>query len=344
MFRGAFFQLFAFLAFVFWPCLTGLAGIRPSFRLSLSSWCATHIVVVNDRGVVQEVLKGDLNPGDTLPIADFNLPSSADVYYRHFERDTPPEGVAKVTGHRLYLFLIRNLEDDVTNQWTPAELRKEHFDVSTVWIESAQCFAIQQWVNPGPALMRPLHISDRELRAKILSDREIQTRLRKANGIEDPARRAKALITFLDPTRGEALREALRDITKCGQPAWPALRPLLSDDEYLPIHRHIIHISAMVAAKAAVPEMERIVQEESEYWRSLPREDSKTYTSPNSDHYSRLSAALGGLITAGYVDHKGIVASLIREWDLSPSLRHLGSNDRRRRSPILELADRIASP
>src|SRR5690349_2248746 len=79
------------------------ASILPSFDLHDCANRASHVVVVNDKGVVLESWRGDLKPGDRVPLDEFHLKLEQEVKEPFGQK--PKAGPTKVTGKRLVAFL-----------------------------------------------------------------------------------------------------------------------------------------------------------------------------------------------------------------------------------------------
>ncbi len=354
MLNGRYWRPVLFILFVAAPRIAAYAEQLPVFFLWRATWDASDIVVVGRDGLVHDVWKGGLEPGDTVPILDLKLTESAAVHYgprHHADRVAklrPADAVLEVSGRRRTLFLKRNAQ----GRFEPALGRgadRVGFDISTVWIEADQCFAIQQLSN-SEALLHPLRndlqnwwrgLSEKQLKSDVLKTCDTQSRLEATHQIEDLAERAKVLVTFLDEHRMVRYRVTKR-IVACGKPAWPVIRPLLLNDEHLASHAEVISLAFRVDGDAAIPDLERIVQQEAEYWRTLDldRKGAVDLKPPASYHFARLKSALWSLKRAEYTDRTGIVASLRRDWNASSVLRQLGAgNDKR--SPVLKHADAI---
>src|SRR5262245_32887955 len=80
---------------------TARAAIMPSFSMGRCENEASHVVVVDNTGKVLESWRGDLTPGDRLPLSEFNIKLEQPVE-KFGNKDGVPE---KVTGKRLVLFL-----------------------------------------------------------------------------------------------------------------------------------------------------------------------------------------------------------------------------------------------
>jgi hypothetical protein len=331
------------------------AEIAASFDLDIVAWRATHVVVVDAKGVVTESWKGDLPVGSKIPTDAWKFPTNETIYYGYFEKEpipanaiVPADGARRVTSTRRVFFLVRvgEGEVEVAESWKPVEQFGSSMSVSVAWIDNDQSFAIQQWMNPGPALMRPLSLTEAELKGEVTRLVDLQQDLRIAANERDPLARAERLVSFLRPQDRFAFRNALEELAKCGQPAWRVICRLLTQSEYLSIHHDLIFVAETVAGAEATSELERIVREDMRYWSRLVEFNPNpvTYNPPMSDHYFRLSACLFVLKRVGYRDPQGLVAKLRTDWEAVPSLSHLGSGDGKGRSPILEDADKILAP
>ena len=161
------------------PILTGFACIAlglfaspvhaewwPSFDVGSSSQLATHIVVVDGKGVVLESWRGDLKKGDQLPFPKGEKPIK--VHYHEFYPTVALPGVKDVkhvTGNHRVLFLMRSKAE---KGWTPANINQPDIQLATVWIEDDKAFAIYQPQNPGPkSQMHPLYVTKSGLKKQI---------------------------------------------------------------------------------------------------------------------------------------------------------------------------------
>jgi len=317
-----------------------IAEDLPSFTLEFSAWNATDVVVVNESGVVREVWKGSLKPNAVLPVGQWKITAAADVSYDRLGLDRsklPADRIKRVTGKRRVIFLRREAEG---GEWKAASIF-EDWDAATIWVEGDEGFAKQQWMNPGPSLIRP-YSSEKKVRDSVLRIAKTQSSIETAAQLKDPAARAQALVKFLDGKNYLALDETLEGLKTCGKDVWSVIRPLLEDESKLPIHSRLIHVAGTASLEQAKPLIERVIAEEMEYWNSLTEEQQKggSYNEPMHFHYSKLSACLNVLKRSGYVDEKGLVAKLRKKWDKSPNLKHLGTSSGGR-SPILQYADEI---
>jgi hypothetical protein len=324
---------------------TSAAEDLPSFHLPYSAWQATDVVVVDQKGHVLEVWKGTLKAKSELPFGADRFNVSLDVDYDRFfttEKDRLPNRIVRVTGNRLALFLIRNGDHPVTDKlgWKPASFGND-LATCAVWLEKENSFAVQQWMNPGPSLMRPLH-SEESLKKEVIRLAAIQAALRTAAADPDPESRAKKMVLFLEEQNGPGLHEAQRVLENCGKYGWTEVLPLLQDDKRLPLHSGLVHLAAKTAPVEATPIIEAIIIKEIKYWDGLTADEKSVGCSnpPMHFHYSKLSACLFVLKNVGYKDKSGVVMGLRDRWGESPVLTRLGAGGSGR-SPILEYADEI---
>lgn len=316
------------------------AEILPSFTLDYEAWEATDVVVMDQTGVVLETWKGTLKVKDRLPVDEFKITSSAEVHYGLFREasDPPKDRVKQVTGERRVLFLKGDAE---RKTWKPASMYGK-WDTATIWIEKGEGFAWQQWVNPGPSLMRPLASED-AIRQVVERVAEAQAAIIAAMDDPDLTSRAKSVFRYVNDKNYRARNVTANELKKCGPAAWPLIQAQLQDESRLSIHSNLIHIAGSAAFDDALPVLETIVREETKYWNGLPSKhlQGAEYTPPMHHHYYRLSASLCLMKRAGYSDEAGIVRKLRESWDANPALQHLGSGGGKGRSPVLEYADEI---
>lgn len=337
---------------VAWIAVTFLgqvhAEILPSFHFDVCAWKATDVVVIDLKGRVIECWKGELQPGDELPISTWNLVEDSEIHPPWWERvsgRSQGAPLGRVSGQRRTLFLVRDrgkpAED--SNAWEAASIWRD-INSSVVWLENEKAFAIQQSMNPGPALMHSLSLTAKALRTEVARLAQQQKALRTAAKEADAQLRAKGMVRFLEEKNYLARKEALEVLKDCGDAAWPVVEPLLFDEKHLPLHADLIHLLDKVGGKNAVPAIEKIIVSEIDYWESLSQMEQQvgSYNPPMHYHYYKLSACLFVLKQSGYRDTKGIVLTLQQKWDANPVLSHLGGGGGPDgRSPILKSADKI---
>jgi hypothetical protein len=321
-------------------CLSraAIADLGPNFNLAYAAWEATDVVVVDSKGVILEVWKGDLEPRSAIPIESFKTTVAPEVTYDGFDSDgkvPTQDRVKRVTGDRRAFFLKRG---DKLGAWKPVSSWNE----STIWIEQAEVFALQQGSDMGRSLIRPFWTEEK---TKNEAERivGVQKAIRTAAMDSDPTARAKRMTAFLGEENYLALNETLEILKSCGSQVWPVIRPLIDDEEKLPIHSRLIHVAGAAAIDDARPTIESIIESELKYWDSLSNDEQRagSYSPPMHFHYYKLSACLFVLKRSEYRDSKGLVAKLRSKWSTVPNLRHLGGAGSTGRSPILTYADEI---
>src|SRR5262249_11283912 len=123
--------------------------ILPTFSMGHNEKEASHIVVVNDAGKVLESWRGDLKPGDVLPIAEFHLKPALPIG-KFGRKEGAPE---KMSGKRMVLFLKRGGSKygrgPVVGNWASPNFMGG-FDVATLWIEDGRAVAGEPVIYPGP--------------------------------------------------------------------------------------------------------------------------------------------------------------------------------------------------
>lgn len=213
------------------PAATARAEILPSFEASTCTERATHIVVVNEKGEVLESWRGDLVPGDRVPLAEMKI-ELEQVVTPPFGTKVEPGTPMKVTGKRLVLFLRRGGSMFGTGQeaggWGPAHWFS-WFNASAVWVEDGRAFALHQWINPGPQTMAPTG-TEAELRKFVREHSEARAKdFAAARAEKDFAKRADQLAKVALAHPGFA-QEALAGLEWCGPDAVPALRKIVDTE------------------------------------------------------------------------------------------------------------------
>jgi hypothetical protein len=225
------------------------AEILPSFDPHTCAARASHVVVVNDRGAVLESWRGDLRPGDRVPLDAMNLTLEQDIG-KPFGLGAAEER-KKVTGKRLVVFLKRDEPGFGRGQevggWAPAD-RFGWFNVSVAWIEDGRAFALQQWINPGPQVMSSAG-TEKELQALVEKvNKRIEGTFAKARATKDLGTRADLLAGVVIDAPGFAA-DALVGLGWCGADALPALRRIVNKEfagrtEHLAAYRVMVHVGA----------------------------------------------------------------------------------------------------
>jgi hypothetical protein len=292
------------------------AGERPSFWERYSAWHATHVVVVDQDGKVLESWKGNLTAGQKIVLKPLGIPQTPKVAARHA---AGPNDLKAVTGQRMILFLRRGAKG-----WGPAS-GFGGMEVSVVWVEGGRAYAFVQEQNPGPSELVPLRHNEGDLKDTVQRAVRVQSRLERAAGEPDRAKRARALVPFLDePTFGS--RDAACDaLAGCGRDALVVLRPLLADDRRLSQHGDFLTVMTRAAGKEARPDLEKMLEQELAYWKKVgPGLDQWWGREPMTRHYSRLITVLREMKRIGYADKRKLVRQLRDYWESLPQLDYIG--------------------
>jgi hypothetical protein len=196
----------------------------PSFSPDYCITAASHVVVVDNTGKVLESWRGDLKPGDLLPLAEFHLKLEREVGLPVREEGEPD----RVTGKRLVLFLKRGgpkpSGGQVAGSWGPAHYSGQ-LDVSMLWIEDRRAFALEQPGNPGPQMIWP-EGTEATFKKHVKQCNEVVANwFAKARATENLAERAKILVYIVTTFPGFA-PEAFAGLEWCKGAALPALRTL----------------------------------------------------------------------------------------------------------------------
>lgn len=217
------------------------ADLMPSFSSGRCETAATHIVVVNTNGQVLESWRGDLTPGDLLPIKEFHLPTSETV--SEFGRGGTPGkatgfetnrkgGVPeKVTGARRVLFLIRGMpvhnRGHAVGSWAPAHWVGD-FNVSAVWLEDGHAFALEQIFNPGSQMMSYVS-TEAEFKKRVEGiNKTVANLLADARAEKSLAARAKILVGIVRQYPGFS-PAAFAGLEWCGADAVAPMRALFGE-------------------------------------------------------------------------------------------------------------------
>ncbi len=204
------------------------AGSLPSFDARDCTNRASHIVVVNDKGAVLESWRGDLAPGDRVPLDAFDVALEHEIKPPFGEKlkDKPK----KVTGKRLVVFLKRGGSRFGNGQeigsWGAAN-GFGWFNASMAWIEDGQAFGLVQWINPGPQVMSHVGTEDDLKKHVAKVNTTLANEFAKARAEKDTGKRAELLAAVVNDHPGFAA-EALAGLEWGGEAALPALRKIVA--------------------------------------------------------------------------------------------------------------------
>lgn len=231
------------------------AEILPTFSGGRCETAATHVVVVDPAGKVLESWRGDLKPGDLLPVKEFHLPL-AGVEFNFFREGAAPQ---KLSGDRRALFLIRGVpyfdRGHQVGGWSPANWMGE-WNVSALWLEAGNAYGLEQWMNPGPQ-----HFS------RFSSEAEAKQLVLDANkAVADlfaKARAERALVARAELLAGVARKypgfapEALAALEWCGADAVRPVGALVGGKE--PTADHVIFGGYETLVKIGAPARAELV-------------------------------------------------------------------------------------
>lgn len=223
----------------------------PTFHPACS-YRATHIVVVatepggGGRFKVAESWKGDLRPGDALTIP----------------------GLARDAKGDMVIFMARNADPKSADPWKPVGVGEE-WRVSVAWFDGGKVVAVQQHLNPGPAVVSHLSFvnSRKDFKQLVAYYVDTERAFAAARAIENLGERAAA---FARVVSGEYDKkdEAFVELGKCGPKALPALRAYLKrPPDYL--HDDAVRAMAAAGGKDAVPELHEMLKAELAYWKAV---------------------------------------------------------------------------
>jgi hypothetical protein len=263
------------------------AEILPTFAMGHCEVRASHVVVVDDAGKVLESWRGDLRPGDVLPVADFHL--KAPPVSRFGKVEGAPE---KISGKRMILFLTRGEPKFgrglVVGSWTGANWFG-NFDISTAWVEGGHVFVAEQFINPGPVELSHQG-TEAEFKKQIVGvDRAVSDLFAKARAEKKLPERAKILADIVARYPGFA-PAALAGLEWCGADAVPALRALVRDEKSPGVGDPELRGAYLVLGKLGEPSRDVLMEhladqlrmwkdatEKIGNWRKLDEDEERMY-------------------------------------------------------------------
>jgi len=266
---------------VAWMVLTNhvLAAIRPTFSVGCA-WYASDIVVVTQgesaNGIltVQETWHGQLVKGDQIHVAGLpQTPISVSTRYDGMFGLESPAKANEVGGERIVLFLKPlEIKPDAEITFTQDIKRFqgaspwEETYASAVWFEQDQAYAFQQFVNPGPSELHPYGGSEEDLKKSVMAILADKDSLEKAKSLEQPTDRVAALLPLTKDAYGQASRESLIALGKCGKPALPVLKEMIGNDAY--DQHNVVDAIAEASGADAGREITAILEKELAFWKT----------------------------------------------------------------------------
>jgi hypothetical protein len=313
----------------------GFCAVRPSFRLDLSAWRATDIVVVTstpDDGVfeVAESWKGELAIGEKVTLPELRPDRHAPPIskYPKSESDMLQTGVSEQiprqpAGARMILFLVG---PGVSKTWKPSDLMSS-MKASVLWMDHGQIFSFGQLFNPGPSVLHLSRLSEGEVRSRVAEIRGTQERAKSALAVLDGAERAERLRVFVNSNVPPARTFALEELGKCGPTATRAISGMLDDPAFADESPELIKALADAGGSATGPEMHRRLQQELTFWKSMApslapdwwNQDPSIHV-PLWQHYGQTHQLILGLKQINYLTSLSTVVELRDLWQSSRSL------------------------
>jgi hypothetical protein len=313
----------------------GFCAVRPSFRLDVSAWRATDIVVVTstpDDGVfeVAESWKGELAAGEKVILPEIRpdrhaLPISK---YPKSESDMLQAGVSEQiprqpVGARMILFLV---SPGVPKTWKPSDLMSS-MKASVLWIDHGQIFSFGQLFNPGPSVLHLSRLSEGEVRSRVAEIRSTQERANSALAVLDGAERAGHLREFVNSDIPPARTFALEELGKCGPTGTRAISGMLDDPAFADESPELIKALADAGGRATGPELHRRLEQELTFWKSMAPSlvpdwwnQDTTVHAPLRQQYVLTYQLILGLKQINYLPSLSTVVELRDLWQSSSSL------------------------
>ena len=337
-------------------CARGI--IRASPWLDRLAWHASHVLVategeeIDGNVKVLEAWKGNVAAGTTLSIPE--LAAFAPEKERTIATLFPDRPGGVVSGHRMVLFLVRTsaeADGDATEvRWKPAATIGG-VRVSVAWLEDGQAYAIRQMLNPGPAEMVPLHMSEAMFRVETLRMNDVRRAFDRAVDLDDTAERARALEPYAWMRRWpEVHASAIRQLIACGQDGYGVLMALLQSHRFSTQYHTMVREIGETGHPAVGPFLTRLVKMDLTYMRRVApalRETGREYPAlenPDAprfpDRMSRLNYAVYYLRELGYAGCRDAIRELLSFWKAEPLLEeHYGEEIIPNCKAILETPD-----
>jgi hypothetical protein len=325
------------------------AGLISDFRLDLTAWYSTEIVVAvptpkADTLTVVETWRGSLEVGAGILVRDLpHTPESAN----------PSEGQATpkllVDGRRMVLFLTKPAGHP--GEYTFA---RSSFRDSLAFVQDDQVFVYRQIKVPGPAILVGMGDSEETFHKDVQARIALQDALAAARALPDLAARTRALGN-LAANRDFLLHPAALDaLVQCGPAALPALHALLHDPAANT--DNVVFAIAAAAGPDAPKELTALLHEETTWWiaafPTLPpnwadaatgRREALPRPSLFEDHLHRLSGVLYQLHNRKIAAPPEDLALLQAMWTACPLLYATPKSEAAARS-ILDLLDKLSPP
>ena len=318
------------------------------------AWAATHVVVVNEAGVidghveVQESWKGDLKPGEWITVPE--LAAFAPEAARRVSpgRAGDPARPAHVTGHRVVLFLAAEFVPGEGGRpgHTAWASSRNGMNGPVAWVEAGEVYGTNLYTSGRH--LHPCGTTEAKVRAGVAEAVRVQGKLRAALAETEPGEVA-VRVTPLFKTESGYLRWLLIDeLAKAGPKALPALRDLLAGpppfDECEP---PVLAALAEAGGRAAAPDLLRVLRAETVWWAAVgPDVPSKRNAAAFSEFVDRVGFRRHALTTRAAIEclarvrapeAQAAFADLHIAW-LAPSLAEIGGFERECDAALAEAA------
>jgi len=299
---------------------------RPSFFLDDVAWRATHIVIASEgetidgKLTVVEAIAGHLKTHAMLELpelAAFRGSKSRQIY-ENFSATAK-----RVTGARVILFLTRT-----AGGWKQAA-QHGGMDISVAWIEDGKAYALVQIINPGSVRMVAVG-SEETLRKRIVAIRAVRQQLAKAEALEVPLERARAIAPLVGNSIGVASAAAVSALGSCGRDGLPVILRLIEESKLAAYHGMLVKELARAGGVDAGPSLLRILKRDLHYWcktgPTLPAGwwNGKDVAAKDrvrlQQRYSRTLAAVRALARVQYREAAATTKQLADFWRSLPQL------------------------
>lgn len=284
----------------------------PSFSLERSAWNATHIV---------EVTQGEKCDGICTVLASWqgNLKKGNVLTFPELQAFAAEE---HVNGLHMVLFLTKNGKG-----W--AHLGGPISGISVAWFDQGQVSAYQQRKNPGPQVVCPLGMSEKQFKDRVLQITAAKEKLQQAVEIADPAKRAQGLSVLVGSDLYQCQHEAVGALGQCGYKGLPVVKKLIKENPAGAISQELIRATGIIAGVNADPrfrgkELAGLLKDEFAFWQKRGpqlkanwRQDERLGEKEVGllrDRLDKFNAIIGALSEATYNLESGPLVREVRDF------------------------------
>jgi hypothetical protein len=248
----------------------------PSFGVRDCAWHATHIVEVTQgmerKGVltVRDSWKGDLRKGDVLTFPELGN-FATEEQRKIFNREKAlPNRVTHVSSLRMVVFLCKN--DKGRNDpkslpiWGGAGWGRD-VKASVAWLDGDEVFAYVQIANPGPQVLLPLEVTEKQFKAKVMEIVRAKETFQQAVQVKELGKRALCLrpLVLLDIPACE--RDSIEALGQCGEQGLPVIQSLLNQNLRENIAPELIRTMGKIGGEKAGKELASYLKDEFAFWK-----------------------------------------------------------------------------